>query len=110
MRCEPPILKQMMYTGAHNCIMTRREPNLNSGWACDGRKLSKGYLGGITGFYQTEHIQGYRCGSCDFDLCMMCMYKYKKPLKDNSGSYKSLIIKCPKEHTLKMANNLPKAY
>lgn len=56
----------------HTCVL-KKHTNSNSGWACDTVLGTKVCRRGITGFYQSNGIDGWRCASCDFDLCDKCM-------------------------------------
>jgi hypothetical protein len=64
-------------------------PNIDDDeWACNGINMfTKGCYGGITDFYQTKGIQGWRCpiDECDFDICVTCiqhsLYEERKMLE-----------------------------
>ena len=57
----------------HPHELTKHPQNWNSGWACDGTKRFVKCQSGITGFYQTKGLDGWRCQPCDFDLCKKCV-------------------------------------
>ena len=57
---------------SHKCELIKRK-YMSSGWKCDLLKGARKCFSGITGFYQTSNIQGWRCDGCDFDLCIKCM-------------------------------------
>jgi hypothetical protein len=78
-KCDPPILEDKMNVKFHECVLNRMEPNRNTGWDCDGKHHTKEKkcMSGLTGFYQSEHIQGYNCRRCDFDVCLKCILDLK---------------------------------
>ena len=52
------------------------DTNEDDQWACNGMNMFKeGCVGGITDFYQTKGIWGWRCQyeECDFDICQACV-------------------------------------
>eukprot|EP00347_Sterkiella_histriomuscorum_P016568 403352697 len=45
-------------------------------WQCNGTQLfERGCHGGITDYYQTKGVEGWRCPDeiCDFDICKTCI-------------------------------------
>ena len=80
-KADPPILKQKIFLPAvHEHEMTRHTPETSRGWNCNGNYFpgATGCESGLRGFHQSEHIQGYFCRSCDFDVCLKCMIKKAK--------------------------------
>ena len=66
-------LEKQIRTRSHkSCILTKHNDNHAGSWACDKVKGVSECLSGITGFYQSKGIQGWRCSNCDFDLCIKC--------------------------------------
>ena len=57
----------------HPHELKKRPNNQYNGWACDGKKHFVHCVSGITGFYQTGGMDGWRCQPCDFDLCTKCV-------------------------------------
>eukprot|EP00347_Sterkiella_histriomuscorum_P008644 403344308 len=57
----------------HQHKLIKRPPEEANGWGCDGKNQFVKCMSGITGFYQTATIQGWRCKPCDFDLCDKCV-------------------------------------
>jgi len=45
----------------------------DNGWRCDGSKRPGGCKRNITSFHQSKGIARFRCASCDFDLCDLCI-------------------------------------
>ncbi|CDW86892.1 UNKNOWN [Stylonychia lemnae] len=57
----------------HPHPLKKRLTTESNGWACDGKKQFVKCLSGITGFYQTAGVEGWKCPPCDFDLCKKCV-------------------------------------
>ena len=58
---------------SHDCMVQKRASNHSGSWRCDKIKGAATCLSGITGFGQAKGIDCWRCGSCDWDLCIKCM-------------------------------------
>lgn len=67
----------------HTHNLKKVVPMNNSGWACDGRKLTGGCKSGLSDFDKSNGFQRWNCTSCDFDLCEKCSQVY---LKNNTVS------------------------
>ena len=53
--------------------MLVKHPDNHSGtWDCDRVEGVNYCLSGLTGFYQSKGIAGWRCSKCDFDICIKC--------------------------------------
>ena len=62
------------YTKSHpTCMVTKHPDNHHGSWACDMVEGASTCLSGITDFYQSKGIAGWRCANCDWDLCIKCM-------------------------------------
>jgi len=46
------------------------------GWGCNGRRIVGGCKSGFTGFRETKGALRFRCASCDYDLCSLCVEAY----------------------------------
>ena len=60
----------------HEHSLTKMPNTEDDQWACNGIEVFKtGCYGGITDFYQTKGIKGWRCPieECDFDICKTCV-------------------------------------
>lgn len=55
------------------CLVRKHPENHHGSWACDKVSGATHCQSGITGFYQSKGIEGWRCASCDWDLCIKCM-------------------------------------
>jgi len=44
----------------------------DTGWKCNGASWPGGCRSGITHFWQTQGMNRFRCGQCDYDLCEKC--------------------------------------
>ena len=75
---------------AHSHNLTKVVPRNNSGWACDGRKLSGGCRSGLSDFHKSSGYDRWNCSSCDFDLCEKCAQLYVK----DSGASATTTGKC----------------
>lgn len=58
---------------SHPCPLQKHPANHNNGWNCDKIKGADRCLSGLTGFYQSTGVPGYRCVDHNFDLCEKCM-------------------------------------
>ena len=56
-----------------SCQVVKHLPNHSGSWNCDKVKGASKCLSGLTGFYQSKGIEGWRCAKCDWDLCIKCM-------------------------------------
>ena len=55
------------------CTVVKHPDNHHGSWACDKVAGASYCLSGITDFYQSKGIAGWRCAGCDWDLCIKCM-------------------------------------
>lgn len=44
-----------------------------NGWDCDARPHFGLCFSGLTGFYQSQGLQGWSCRKCNFDVCKKCL-------------------------------------
>lgn len=68
----------------HDCMMERQGANRSGGWACDAKYSlpgDKGCLRKCSGYGQMKNEASWRCGNCDFDLCITCCI-YQNSVKD----------------------------
>ena len=69
--------KKEMKVSSHKCTLKRHPLGHHNGWNCDHIKGLKRCLSGMTDFYQANStdppIYGWRCSSCDFDMCFRCL-------------------------------------
>jgi len=60
-------------------VSVHRHPLIHTplqGWACDGRRIIGGCKSGFKGYKDTLGAPGFRCDSCDYDLCARCLEAY----------------------------------
>jgi hypothetical protein len=62
-----------MKINAHMHDLSKHPPDINNGWNCDKLAGATKCLTGLTAFYQSKGIPGYRCQNCNYDLCEKCM-------------------------------------
>ena len=69
--------KKEMKVNSHKCLLKRHPLGHHNGWNCDHIKGLNRCLSGMTDFYQANStsppIYGWRCSSCDFDMCSRCL-------------------------------------
>ena len=53
--------------------LVKHAPDTDNGWNCDKLTGANKCLSGLTGFYQSKDVVGYRCALCNYDLCVKCM-------------------------------------
>ena len=58
---------------SHPCALEKHPANHNNGWNCDKITGADRCLSGLTGFYQSTGVAGYRCKTHNYDLCEKCM-------------------------------------
>lgn len=70
-------LPKVVTVSSHMHEMKRHPTVHHNGWRCDYIRGMKRCLSGMTDFYQAQGssipIHGYRCNTCDFDLCFRCV-------------------------------------
>ena len=80
-KCNPPVLKKWIRTSEHDCKLERREANHAGTWNCDISHQEAGAgircESAIPAFRLTKHMQGYRCVTHNFDLCLKCALRYQ---------------------------------
>lgn len=65
----------------HDCELTANPPNKSGNWNCDANRednFNKECQSGLRDFYQSKHLQSYKCMDCDFDVCLKCMLHHLK--------------------------------
>ena len=72
-------LMEVNHFAVHRCELKRPSASRRGGWACDGARILDNKMCPTTknNYSQSRYLFGYRCGRCDFDLCLDCCLFWK---------------------------------
>ncbi len=57
----------------HEHTVKPHKPGEVNGWDCDARGRFGVCFSGLTGFFQSDGLEGWSCRKCNFDVCRKCL-------------------------------------